>query len=132
MWTFAANDPPLHGACSIGLLVPSNVFLTLAWCGHLKFREWHWARQLGLFSVILLSWGIAYFEYCLQVPANRPGHVDRGGPYSLVPLKVMQEVVTLVVFTVFSVVAFRNGPLRWNHALPGSFLVAAVWLVFLK
>lgn len=132
MWTFAANDPPLRGACSIGLLVPSNVFLTLAWCGHLTFREWHWAQKLGLFSVILLSWGIAYFEYCLQVTANRLGHLEHGGPYSLVQLKVIQEVVTLVVFTVFSLLFFRHETLRWNHALAAVFLVAAVWLVFRK
>ena len=122
----------MRGAYSIGLLVLSNVFMTLAWYGHLKFREWPWAKQLGVFSVVLISWGIAFFEYCLQVPANRMGHLDHGGPFSLVQLKVIQEVVTLVVFTVFSVIAFRSEPLRWNHALAGVFLVAAVWLVFRK
>ncbi len=122
----------MRGAYTIGLLVLSNAFMTLAWYGHLKFREWHWAQKLGLFSVILISWGIAFFEYVLQVPANRLGHLEHGGPYSLVQLKVIQEVVTLVVFTVFSLIFFRHEPLRWNHALAAVFLVAAVWLVFRK
>lgn len=90
----------MRGAYSIGLPVLSNVFMTPAWCGHLKFREWHWAIRLGPFSVVLINWGIAFFEYCLQVPADRMGHLDRGGSFSLVQLKVIQEVATLVVFTV--------------------------------
>ena len=90
----------MRGAYSIGLPVLSNVFMTPAWCGHLKFCEWHWAIRLGPFSVVLINWGIAFFEYCLQVPADRMGHLDRGGSFSLVQLKVIQEVATLVVFTV--------------------------------
>ncbi len=122
----------MRGASTIGLLILSNAFMTLAWYGHLKFREWHWAKQLGLFSVILISWGIAFFEYCLQVPANRLGHIDHGGPFSLVQLKVIQEVVTLVVFVLFSLLFFRHEPLRWNHLLAACLLVLAVWLVFRK
>lgn len=122
----------MRGFYSIGLLVLSNVFMTLAWYGHLKFKEHPTLAKLGLFAVILISWGIAFFEYCLQVPANRLGHVDHGGPFSLVQLKVVQEVVTLVVFMVFTLIAFRNETFRWNHALAGVLLVAAVWLVFKK
>ncbi|HEY0977372.1 MAG TPA: DMT family protein [Flavobacteriales bacterium] len=122
----------MRGFYSIGLLVLSNVFMTLAWYGHLKFKEHPTLAKLGLFAVILISWGIAFFEYCLQVPANRLGHVDHGGPFSLVQLKVVQEVITLVVFMVFTLIAFRNETFRWNHALAGVLLVAAVWLVFKK
>lgn len=122
----------MRGLFTILLLVASNVFMTLAWYGHLKFREWHWAKQLGLFSIILISWGLAFFEYCLQVPANRLGHAEHGGPFTLVQLKVVQEVITLVVFAGFMLVAFKQEELRWNHALAGALLVAAVWLVFKK
>ena len=108
----------------IALLLASNVFMTLAWYGHLKYK----AHPLWI--VILASWGIAFFEYVLQVPANRLGHAGHGGPFTLVQLKVVQEVITLVVFAVFTLVAFRSEPLRWNHALAAVLLVAAVWLVF--
>lgn len=122
----------MRGLYSIVLLILSNTFMTLAWYGHLKFKDHPTLAKLGLFTVVLISWGIAFFEYCLQVPANRLGHVDYGGPFSLVQLKVVQEVITLVVFVVFSLIAFRNEAFRWNHALAGLFLVAAVWLVFKK
>lgn len=122
----------MRGLFTILLLVASNVFMTLAWYGHLKFREWHWAKRLGLFSIILISWGLAFFEYCLQVPANRLGHTEHGGPFTLVQLKVVQEVITLVVFAGFMLIAFKQEELRWNHALAGMLLVAAVWLVFKK
>lgn len=122
----------MKGPWTIVLLLLSNVFMTLAWYGHLRF-DFSWGRSLGLFSVILISWGLAFFEYVLQVPANRMGHMSNGGPFTLVQLKVMiQEVVTLVVFAVFSAIAFKNEALRWNHALAGVLLIAAVWLVFKK
>ena len=79
-----------------------------------------------------IGWGMAFFEYVLQVPANRIGHMGNGGPFSLVQLKVIQEAITLVVFVVFSLIAFKNEALRWNHALAGVLLIAAVWLVFKK
>lgn len=117
---------------TIGLLVLSNTFMTLAWYGHLRFKDFEWGRSLGLFAIILISWGIAFFEYLLQVPANRIGSSLHGGPFSLVQLKVIQEVVTLVVFALFTLVFFRNEALRWNHALAGVLLIVAVWLVFKK
>ncbi|MBL7952853.1 MAG: DMT family protein [Flavobacteriales bacterium] len=122
----------MKGLWTIVLLVLSNIFMTLAWYGHLRFKDFSWGKSLGLFAIILISWGMAFFEYVLQVPANRMGHVGNGGPFSLVQLKVIQEAITLVVFVVFSLVAFKNEALRWNHALAGVLLVAAVWLVFKK
>ncbi len=120
----------MRGLYSIGLLVLSNSFMTLAWYGHLRFKDNPTLAKWGLFAVILSSWGIAFFEYCLQVPANRLGYTGYGGPFSLVQLKVVQEVITLVIFVVFSALAFKNTALHWNHALAGLLLVAAVWLVF--
>lgn len=122
----------MKGLWTIVLLVLSNIFMTLAWYGHLRFKDFAWGKSLGLFAIILISWGMAFFEYVLQVPANRIGHVGNGGPFSLVQLKVIQEAITLVVFVVFSLIAFKNEALRWNHALAGVLLVAAVWLVFKK
>ena len=97
-----------QGIYSVLLLVLSNVFMTLAWYGHLKMREeFSWFAALPLIAVIAFSWGIAFFEYCLQVPANRLGFRENGGPFDIMQLKVIQEVITLVVFTVFSIIAFK-------------------------
>src|SRR5579871_4088645 len=93
---------------TILLLTLSNTFMTFAWYGHLKFKEMKWSENLSLVWVILISWGIALFEYVLQVPANRIGFKEYGGPFSLVELKVIQEVVTLSVFVIFSVIFFKN------------------------
>lgn len=117
---------------TIGLLVLSNGFMTLAWYGHLKFKAMPWFESLGLFSIILISWGIAFFEYCFQVPANRIGFRGNGGAFSLVELKVIQEVITLVVFTIFSMVAFKTETFKWNHFVGFVFLVLAVYFIFKK
>lgn len=117
---------------SVGLLVASNLFMTFAWYGHLKFREMKWFENLGLFYVILFSWGIAFFEYCLQVPANRIGFKEYGGPFTLVELKVIQEVVTLIVFTIFSILVFKNEVFRLNHFIGFIFLILAVYFIFKK
>lgn len=122
----------MRGWVSIGMLVLSNAFMTVAWYGHLRFKEHPAWAKWGLLSMILASWGIALFEYCLQVPANRIGYAGYGGPFSLVQLKVIQEVITLAVFFLFSTVAFRTEAFRWNHAVAAVLLVAAVWLVFKK
>lgn len=105
---------------TIGLLVLSNIFMTLAWYGHLKFKELKWFENLGLITIIFISWGLALFEYFFQVPANRIGFKDNGGPFSLLQLKVIQEVITLVVFVGFSLLFFKNESFRWNHLI-GSF-----------
>lgn len=117
---------------TIGLLVLSNSFMTLAWYGHLKFREFRWFNALPLVAVILISWGIALFEYFFQVPANRIGFRENGGPFSLVELKVIQEVITLVTFTLFTLIAFRNETFRLNHLIGFIFLVLAVYFIFKK
>ena len=122
----------MKGFVTILLLVLSNTFMTLAWYGHLKFKEMKWSQNLGLFAVILISWGIALFEYMLQVPANRTGFKEYGGPFSLVQLKVIQEVITLVVFVGFSLIFFKNEALRMNHLIGFVFLILAVYFMFKK
>lgn len=117
---------------TIGLLIFSNSFMTLAWYGHLKFNEMKWFNQLGLIAIVLLSWGIALFEYCFQVPANRIGYQAYGGPFSLVQLKVLQEVITLVIFVIFSLLFFKTETFRLNHLIGGVFLVLAVFFIFRK
>ncbi|MBL7842432.1 MAG: DMT family protein [Cyclobacteriaceae bacterium] len=117
---------------TITLLILSNAFMTFAWYGHLKFKEMKWSASLPLISIILISWGIALFEYTLQVPANRIGFKGYGGPFSLVQLKVIQEVITLVVFVAFSLIFFKNESFRTNHLIAFVFLVLAVYFVFKK
>lgn len=117
---------------TILLLVLSNTFMTLAWYGHLKFKEMSWSQNLGLVAIILISWGIALFEYILQVPANRIGFKNYGGPFSLVELKVIQEVITLVVFVLFSLLFFKTETFRWNHLVGFIFLILSVYFVFKK
>jgi uncharacterized protein (DUF486 family) len=122
----------MKGIYTIALLIMSNVFMTLAWYGHLKFKEMKWFAALPLVAVILISWGIALFEYFFQVPANRIGFRENGGPFSLVELKVIQEVITLLVFTIFSVIAFKNETLKVNHIIGFVFLILAVYFIFKK
>ena len=103
------------------LLTVSNVFMTFAWYGHLKYKA------TALWIVVLVSWGIAFVEYCFAVPANRIGH----GVYSAAELKTLQEIITLVVFAVFSVLYLQE-PLGWNHAVGFAFLVAGAFFIFHK
>ncbi|MCC8155475.1 MAG: DMT family protein [Tannerellaceae bacterium] len=117
---------------TIGLLIMSNIFMTFAWYGHLKFKELGWFSKWGLPAIILISWMIALFEYCFQVPANRIGFDGNGGPFNLWQLKVLQEVITLVVFTVFTTLLFKNETLRWNHLVGFVFLILAVYFIFRK
>lgn len=117
---------------TIVFLVISNIFMTFAWYGHLKLNDMGISRSWPLYVVILFSWGIALLEYCFQVPANRIGFEANGGPYSLIQLKVMQEVITLVVFVIFSLIAFEGFSLKWNHVLAFLMLIGAVYLVFMK
>lgn len=117
---------------TIILLVISNIFMTFAWYGHLRLSASGVSASWPLYVVILFSWGVALLEYCCQVPANRIGYEGNGGPYSLIQLKVMQEVITLVVFVVFSIIAFEEFELRWNHIAAFALLVGAVYLVFMK
>lgn len=117
---------------TIILLVVSNSFMTLAWYGHLKFKEWGWFTKLGLIGLVLVSWGIAFFEYCFQVPANRAGSIETGGPFSIWQLKVIQEIITMAVFVVFALVFFKNDTFRWNHAVGFVLLALAAYFIFKK
>lgn len=104
--------------------------MTFAWYGHLKFKTLSWGKQLGLFSIILISWGLAFFEYVFQVPANKMGFKENGGPFSLVQLKILQEVITLVIFVVFTRLLFQNEALQWNHYVAFLLIIMAVAFVF--
>jgi len=117
---------------TIVLLILSNTFMTLAWYGHLKFKTMTRFESLGLLSIILISWGIALFEYFFQVPANRIGFRGNGGPFSLVELKVIQEVISITVFIIFTLIVFRNEQFRVNHLIGFGFLILAVYFVFKK
>ena len=122
----------MRAIITIVLLIISNVFMTFAWYGHLKLQETKIVSNWPLYGVILLSWGIALFEYCFQVPANRIGFRENGGPFSLMQLKIIQEVITLVVFTIFSTLLFKGESLQWNHIAAFLCLIAAVYFVFMK
>ncbi|TGE27590.1 hypothetical protein E5K02_14560 [Hymenobacter metallicola] len=122
----------MKGFYTILLLTISNLFMTFAWYGHLQFKKISWLHGLGLVGVILISWGLAFFEYVFQVPANRLGFEENGGPFSLFQLKVIQEVVSLTVFTLCAVYVFKTDKLGWNHVLGFALLVAAVYVIFKK
>jgi len=117
---------------TIALLVLSNIFMTFAWYGHLKLQANGVSTHWPLLLVIAFSWLIAFFEYCCQVPANRIGFVGNGGPFTLVQLKVIQECVSLIVFTILANLMFQHESLHWNHAAAFLCLVAAVYFVFMK
>jgi uncharacterized protein (DUF486 family) len=115
---------------TIVLLIISNTFMTLAWYGHLKLSEYKWFSKLSLISVILISWFIALFEYMFQVPANKIGFKENGGPFNLMQLKIIQEGITLTVFTAFSLIAFKNQTLKSNHLIAFVFIILAVYFIF--
>ena len=117
---------------TILLLVASNVFMTFAWYGHLKLQEMKISSSWPLILVILFSWGVAFFEYCAQVPANRIGFIENGGPFNLMQLKVIQEVISLTVFTLVAMFMFKGQTFQWNHLAAFFCLILAVFFVFLK
>ena len=122
----------INALITIGMLVISNIFMTFAWYGHLKLQASGISSNWPLWLVIIFSWGIALAEYSVQVPANRIGFVGNGGPFTLMQLKILQEVITLVIFTVFTVVFFRGESLQWNHFAAFVCLILAVYFVFMK
>lgn len=122
----------MRGYYTLGLLILSNVFMTLAWYGHLYMKKSSPLMKWGLLGIILLSWGLAFFEYVFQVPANRIGHESNGGPFSLIQLKVIQEVISLTVFALMAVFVFRTEKFDWNHVAAFICLVLAVWFTFRK
>ncbi len=122
----------MNGLYTIMLLLLSNIFMTLAWYGHLRLQQTGVSSHWSLFAVIGFSWGIAFFEYCCQVPANRLGFQGNGGPFSLVQLKVVQECISLGVFAVIANILFQGQTLHWNHILAFLLIICAVYLVFMK
>ena len=117
---------------TILLLVISNIFMTFAWYGHLKLQEMKLISNWPLYGVILFSWLIALAEYSFQIPANRIGFVGNGGPFSLMQLKVIQEVITLIIFTIFTTLLFKGESRHWNHVATFISLILAVYIVFVK
>lgn len=117
---------------TVGLLIISNFFMTLAWYGHLHFKEKGILKSEKLWILILISWGLALFEYLFMVPANRIGHKEHGGPFSLFELKTIQEATTLVVFTLVVMFVFKTEKPAWNHLVGFFFIVVAVFFVFKK
>jgi len=120
----------LKGIATVLMLIVSNVLMTLAWYGNLKFDFGKVFPKWGLFGIIIVSWGIALLEYFFMIPANRIGFQGNGGPFSLMQLKVIQETITLIVFATMSILIFKGDPLRWNHFAAFICLVAAVYFVF--
>jgi uncharacterized protein (DUF486 family) len=122
----------MRGIYTILLLVVSNVFMTFAWYGNLKLQELKISTDWPLYLVILASWGMALFEYCVMIPANRLGSQITGGPFSLMQLKIIQEAVSLVVFTVIVATVFKGEPIRWNHFAAFGCILLAIFFAFLK
>ncbi len=106
--------------------------MTFAWYGHLKFKEMSFFQNWGLIAFIFLSWGIALFEYFFQVPANRIGFVENGGPFNLWQLKILQEAINLIVFSLFTIFVFKNQSMGWNHIVGFVFLILSVFFIFIK
>ncbi len=122
----------MRGLWTILLLILSNTFMTFAWYGNLKLQEMKISTDWPLILIILASWGLALFEYCFMIPANRIGSDINGGPFNLVQLKVIQECVSLIVFSLILVFCFKTQDLHWNHLVSFIFLVIAVFFAFLK
>ncbi|MBQ1964806.1 MAG: DMT family protein [Tidjanibacter sp.] len=123
----------MKGITTIVMLLLSNVFMTFAWYGNLKLKEMNGGKDpFPLIIIILLSWGIAFFEYCLTIPANRIGFLGNGGPFSLFQLKIIQECISLVVFTLLALFLFKTETFRWNYLVSFGLILAAVYFAFKK
>ena len=122
----------LQGLWTILLLVVSNIFMTIAWYGQLKLSEMHISDGWPLIVIILLSWGVALLEYLVMVPANRMGSNINGGPFNLMQLKIIQECLSLTVFTIMCAVFFKSQPIQWNHIVSFVFIILAVFFCFMK
>lgn len=117
---------------TILFLTISNIFMTLAWYGHLRFKEMEWSKNLGLIAIIFICWGIALFEYVFQVPANKIGFKGNGGPFTLVELKVIQEALSISIFLIFTLLLFKTEKIAWNHMVGFALIILAVFFVFKK
>src|SRR5688572_21589908 len=118
------------GLTTILLLIASNTFMTIAWYGHLRFKDLSFLKNAGLLTAILISWGIAFFEYLLMVPANRIGSHYNEGPFNMWQLKLVQEVISISVFIVFTLIVFKTEELRLNHLIGFVLLIGAVYFFF--
>lgn len=126
------NIIKMNALYTVLLLICSNVFMTFAWYGHLKLQQANISTHWPLIGIILFSWSIALVEYCFLIPANRIGFAENGGPFNLMQLKVIQEVLSLIIFTVITSVMFQQQSLHWNHIVAFVLLILAVFFVFLK
>ena len=117
---------------TIFLLVASNSFMTIAWYGHLRYKDVKALQNLSLPITILISWGIALLEYSLMVPANKIGFMGNEGPFSLLQLKIIQEVISITVFVGFTFVFFKGEQLKWNHIAGFACVIGAVYFFFKK
>lgn len=123
----------VRAIATILMLCISNIFMTFAWYGNLKLQQVYPSiKDWPLYLVILLSWGMALFEYSFMIPANRVGSQINGGPFSLMQLKIIQEAISLVIFTVIVALVFKGEPIQWNHLVSFAFIILAVFFAFLK
>lgn len=122
----------MKGLVSIVLLIVANFFIFIAWYGHLKIKDYKGYENIGLVPTILITWVIVFFVCAFQIPANKIGYSGNGGPFSLVQLKVIQEVISLFVFVILTIIFFKNETFKWNHAVGLVFLVLAVYFIFKK
>ena len=121
-----------RGLLTILMLICSNVFMTFAWYGNLKLQQMNLIKDWPLIAIILLSWGMALLEYSFMIPANRIGSPITGGPFSLMQLKIIQECISLFVFTVIVATVFKGEPIRWNHLVSFGLIILAVFFAFMK
>ena len=121
-----------RGFMTIILLIASNTFMTIAWYGHLKFKDIGVLKNVGLVGTVLISWAIALMEYSLMVPANKLGSNLNDGPFNMWQLKLIQEVISISVFVIFTLVFFKSDQLKWNHLVGFVFLIGAVYFFFKK
>ncbi len=121
-----------RGLLTILMLICSNVFMTFAWYGNLKLQQMNLIKDWPLIAIILLSWGMALLEYSFMIPANRIGSQITGGPFSLMQLKIIQECISLFVFTVIVATVFKGEPIRWNHLVSFGLIILAVFFAFMK
>lgn len=123
----------MNGIYTIIMLIVANIFMTFAWYGHLKLQSMNVITDhTPLILIILLSWLLALPEYCLQIPANRIGFMGNGGMFNLMQLKVIQEVISITVFTIFTMFIFKGQSIQWNHIAAFGCLILAVYFVFMK
>lgn len=121
-----------RSAITILLLIASNTFMTVAWYGHLRFKDIGFLKNTGMWGTIFISWGIALLEYSLMVPANKIGAQTNGGPFNMWQLKLIQEVISISIFVVFTLIFFKGETFRWNHLVGFLFLIVAVFFFFKK